>query len=121
FETRLRRHGQVLEQRAGIERKQGISHHAPNLLCPHALRVCLLIPLAPLQERKLVSSATTIGQQRCYRLDRRRATCRVRVGIFAVMSVSMNPGATALIDPPREANSCAEAAVRPMTPAFEVA
>src|SRR5699024_2655910 len=119
--ARLRPHGQGLEQGAGVDRQHRIRHHAPTMFCPHTRRVWPWMPRAPLDARKLMASATSIGWPPCCRLDSRLATCRVRVGIFAVISVSMNPGATALIDPPREAKSCAEAAVSPMTPAFEVA
>ena len=37
------------------------------------------------------------------------------------MSVSMNPGATALMPPPRAANAAALAPTMPITPALEAA
>jgi hypothetical protein len=45
----------------------------------------------------------------------------VPIGIDAVIFVSMNPGATALIVPPRSASTGASACTVPMIPAFEVA
>ncbi len=80
-----------------------------------------MIPRAEAEARKAIVSATSTGSPPCWRLESRRATCRVNAGIAAVISVSMNPGATALAVPPRAAKSPAEAAVSPMTPAFEVA
>jgi hypothetical protein len=51
----------------------------------------------------------------------RRATSRVARGIAAVICVSMNPGATALIVAPRSRIAGANASTMPITPAFEVA
>ena len=50
----------------------------------------------------------------------RRPASRIVIGMAAVIAVSMNPGATALIVPPRLASSGAQASTIPITPALEV-
>ncbi len=50
----------------------------------------------------------------------RRPASRVAIGMAAVICVSMNPGATALMVTPRSASAGAHAWTSPITPAFEV-
>ncbi len=51
----------------------------------------------------------------------RRPASRMVNGIFAVICVSIKPGATALIVMPRARRGGAMLCTRPITPAFEVA
>ena len=51
----------------------------------------------------------------------RRPASRSATGIFAVICVSMKPGATALIVAPCSASIGASASTMPITPAFDVA
>ena len=67
-------------------------------------------------------SATSSGSPPCISEGiTMRATVRVPSGILAVMSVSMNPGATALMVPPWAAKSAALARTMPITPPLEAA
>ncbi len=68
-----------------------------------------------------IVSATSTGSPPWERLFIRRPASRVAIGIAAVICVSMNPGATALIVAPRLASRGAYASTIPITPAFEVA
>jgi hypothetical protein len=78
-----------------------------------------LTPPAAGDDSHDTASATSIGRPACCRDDSRRATSRVASGIFAVISVSMKPGATALIVPaPCAANAAADERTSPITPAL---
>ena len=68
-----------------------------------------------------MACATSTGSPPCCSEFRRREIWRRAAGILAVMSDSMNPGATALMVPPLAAISGAVAATRPITPALEAA
>ena len=78
-------------------------------------------PAEPGLAKNATASATSIGSPPCARLFIRRPASRRNIGIRAVIAVSMNPGATALIVIPREASSPAMAVTRPITPALAVA
>ena len=66
-------------------------------------------------------SATSTGLPPWYSELSRRPTSRVASGIAAVIAVSMNPGATALIVIPFSASEGASAWVMPIIPALVVA
>ena len=68
-----------------------------------------------------MACATSSGVPPCCREFNRREIWRRAAGILAVMSDSMNPGATALMVPPFSAISGAVAATAPITPALEAA
>src|SRR5690606_3471587 len=97
------------------------AHHLPTRFCPHTRRVCPLTPPACGEARNATASATSTGWPPCWRELARRAICRGTVGIRAVMSVSMNPGATAFAVPPSSAIRGASASTIPRIPALAVA
>ena len=68
-----------------------------------------------------MASATSPGRPPCCREFSRRATSRVANGILAVISVSMKPGATALMEPPCAPSSGAVARTMPITPPLDAA
>ena len=66
-------------------------------------------------------SATSTGSPPWASEFMRRPASRVPIGIAAVISVSMKPGATALIVCPFSASTGASVSTVPITPALEAA
>src|SRR5699024_3029130 len=93
-----------------------LGHQAPTRFCPHTRSVWPLMPPDCGESRNTIASATSTGCPPCCSEFNRRATCRVSTGIRAVISVSINPGATAFAVPPLAAILGAVARVRPTTP-----
>ena len=77
-------------------------------------------PAEPGLANQAIVSATSTGSPPCARLFILRPASRVASGIAAVIYVSMNPGATALIVTPRLASAGAHDCTTPITPAFDV-
>ena len=93
----------------------------PTRLWPHTrTTVPLRPPDAGLAYHAIVS-ATSTGSPPWARLFIRRPASRVAIGIAAVICVSMNPGATALIVTRLAPTSGAIASTMPITPAFDAA
>ena len=80
-----------------------------------------MIPNEPGDANHAIVSATSTGSPPCAMLFILRPASRVAIGIAAVIAVSMNPGATALIVVFASAQIGAYACTAPMIPAFEVA
>ena len=80
-----------------------------------------MIPPLPGCDSQAIVSATSTGSPPCCSELSRDPTSRVPSGIFAVISVTMKPGATALMVAFRSANAGAHARTMPITPAFDAA
>src|SRR5690606_30981572 len=114
--------GEILDLLAGGSRSPcAHAAHFPTMFWPHTRRVSPWMPPASSLARKAIVSATSTGSPPCWSEFTRRAISRVSGGIFAVISVSMKPGATAFAVPPSGASRAASASTKAMTPAFEAA
>src|SRR5690606_16875608 len=84
----------LLRRAPGVRRVALPRPHFPTMFWPHTRRVSPRTPPASSLARKAIASATSTGSPPCCSEFTRRATSRVSGGIFAVISVSMKPGAT---------------------------
>src|SRR5690349_12557774 len=107
------------EHRTGVvERHDG---HAPIRLCPHTRTTWPVTPAEPGCASQAMVWATSAGWPPWLIEFIRRPASRSASGIFAVICVSMKPGATALIVMRRAARYGAMPCTRPITPAFDAA
>src|SRR5690606_21964317 len=116
--------GQLAATRAdGADRRLDVQraeprHQAPSMFWPSTRTTCPVTPAVAAWASQPTASATSTGSPPWRRLLMRRPTSRVASGIFAVIAVSMKPGAIALTVAPRGASCGASARTIPITPAL---
>src|SRR5699024_2620071 len=100
-----------------------VAHHAPSCDWPQTRSTRPVTAALAGWANQAMVSATSTGWPPCCRELMRRPISRVATGILAVISASMNPGATALTVMPRAASrsSAPIARTSPTTPALEAA